>query len=84
MADMENLESVDRGLQKASTNILQVRVGIVRRFIKYVLTMSSQRAPNAEIVHFPSFETEIVKSMNNQSMSMSDEEKKQTSLSEVI
>ena len=42
--------------------------------------MSSHLAPNAEIVHSPSFETGVVKIMNNQSMSMFDEEKKQTSL----
>ena len=42
--------------------------------------MSSLLAPNSEIVHSPSLETGIVKIMNNQSMSMSDEEKKQTSI----
>ena len=37
-------------------------------------------SPSSGIVHSPSFKTGIVKIMNNQSMSMSDEEKKQTSL----
>ena len=37
-------------------------------------------SPSSSIVHSPSFETGIVKIMKNQSISMSDEEKKQTSL----
>ena len=79
MTYMENLESVNKCLQKKSTNILQVLVLFEGLFNMYP-TMSSHLAPNAEIVHSPSFETGIIKIMNNQSMSMPDEEKNQTSL----
>ena len=78
MTDMGNLERVIKCLQNESTNIPQVRV--LFNGLLNIPTMSSHLATNAEIVHSPSFETGIVKTMNNQSISLSDEEKKQTSL----